>query len=622
MIHRCRTLCPVLAAVILLAAAPGVPGAELTFTASVDRTKVGLDDPLTLTVSVSGRDIGGLSEPELPSLNRLEIIGTNTSSSSQFSFVNGKMTSSKTYDFIYTLRPVEVGKASIGPATLKFKGETYRTEPIEIEVVAGTVSGKPPAGTSPGSAAPAPPATPEVQVGEDLFLRAHFDRTKVYVGQQVTVTYSLYNRTTLANVQYGALPPFTGFWVEEMYNADRLNFQQQVIEGKRYQVAVLKKLALFPTTAGQIQVEPMELLCDIRVRSRDIFDSFWGRTKRAKIASQPMTISVQALPQEEKPAGFSGAVGRFSLTAKLDQGQVKAGEPLQLTLEISGQGNMKTISPPALPILDNFTSFEPEVVEKPSTQGDRIGGTKTYRYVLIPKEEGQYQIQAFHLDYFDPQEQGYRMTSTKPLDIRVLAGEPSDLPLAVGLGREEIKILGKDIRYIKPNTAVLKDQGDDLLHNRAFLALQVVPLMAIAVAAVARKRRDRISHDIGYARWRRAHRTARRGLKAAHGTLKSGSTAQFCSAVHKTMCEYLGDKLNISASGITSQQLQERLERMDVPNDLVQEVLVCLQTCDYSRFAPDSAQFAGREELLERVRNVIRRLEKSGLQNRSWDVTK
>jgi hypothetical protein len=452
-----------------------------------------------------------------------------------------------------------------------------------------------------------------VQLGDDLFVSAHFDREEVFLGQQVTVSYILYSRTSLANVQYGQVPAFTGFWAEKIYDADRLNFRQQVIGGKRYEVAVLKKLALFPTSVGEIQVDPMELVCDVRVRSRDFFDSFWGRTKRVRITSKPMTITVKPLPEAGKPRDFGGAVGQFTLQARVDHREVKAGEPIELVLEIGGRGNLKTLSPPELPALEGFTKFEPEVREKISSADDKIGGSKTYQYVLIPKEQGEYRIEAVSLSYFDPVQKSYRRASTEPLAIEVLPGETGGLSLPVGLGREEIKIVGRDIRYIKPAMTGLKDQGGDLYRNRAFQILQVVPLVAILVVALARKRRDRISGDVRYARWRRALRAFRKRLRAAQRLMRTESSPQFYGALSRALTDYLGDKLNLSAGGLTCTQLEEELTQRQVDQELIREVVACLDACDFSRFAPTGARLADMETLLKRTRDLISQLEKSGL---------
>ncbi|MFC1683829.1 BatD family protein, partial [Candidatus Zixiibacteriota bacterium] len=459
---------------------------------------------------------------------------------------------------------------------------------------------------------PPPPKPTEELQSDNLFLRAEFDRKKAYPGQQITVTYVLYNRTSLGNVQYGQLPTFSGFWTEEIYNADRLNFQDQVVGGKRYQVAVLKKLALFPTTSGQVKVDPMELVCDLRVRGRDIFD-FFGRSKRVRVTNQPVTITVQPLPAEGKPSGFTGTVGQYTIKASVDSHRIRAGEPLELTVRISGQGNLKTVPAPQLPSLEDFKIFEPEAREKTSSGKDKISGSKTYKYVLIPKEEGQYDIEAMELVYFDPSSSSYRTARTETIAIEVLPGEQQEYPLTMGLGREEIKLLGRDIRYIKPAAGALRNQGDDLYGRRAFQILQIVPLLIIAAVAMVRRHRDRISGDIRYARWRRAPGRARRGLKETHNVMRPESSPQFYALLSKTLSEYLGDKLNLAAGGLTCQQLREELTERRVDRELIKEILDCIDACDHSRFAPTGAQRTDMSSLRERVRDLIDRLERSDL---------
>jgi hypothetical protein len=605
---------PLALAFLILLTAPIVltlaQGEELNFIASVDKTRLGLDDHLVLTVSVSGSDIGGIPEPMLPNLTDFHLVGTNRSSSSQFSLVNGKMTSSKTIDYLYTLRPEKVGRLTIGSATLDFKGTSYRTEPIEVEVVSGSVSGKNPPRT--GVPTPSVPAAPEEVTTNDLFVRVEFDRRTVYVGQQVTATYALYNRANLINVQYGQVPSFTGFWTEEIFDAERLNFQQQVIGGRRYQVAVLKKLALFPTTGGEIEVEPLQLVCDLRQPSRDLFD-FFGRTRRAHISTQPATITVKPLPSEGKPPDFSGAVGQYTLKAAVDETQVAAGEPLELTVEIRGEGNLKTLPPPQLPALDDFRSFDPEISESSSHTGGHIGGSKTYSYVLIPKKEGSYHIAPLTITFFDPEKAQYRQVRSEPIDIRVLPGQEETYPLTVGLNKEEIRVLGKDIRYIKPAPAHLKHQGHPLYRSPFFLIVQAFPLLAMVGAILARRRRDRLSADLPYARRRRALKAARKHLKTAEKLIEGTSSAPFCGAISRGLCKYLADKLNLAATGLTAQELSRELSKRGIAQDLIKQMKDCLSACDLARFAPIGEQAEDRWKLLKEARELISRLERAGL---------
>jgi hypothetical protein len=603
----------VVAAVVMLAApfAPaGAQDEELTFIASVDRTRLGLDDHLVLTVSVSGSDIGGIPEPILPDLEDFQLVGTNRSSSSQYTLVNGKMTSSKTIDHLYTLRPEKTGRLTIGSARLDFRGKSYHSDPIEIEVVKGSAAPRstPQTGTTP----PPAPAAPEELSSDDLFVRVELDRKTAYVGEQITATYALYNRTDLVNVQYGQVPSFTGFWSEEVFNAERLNFQQQVIGGKRYQTAVLKKMALFPTTSGEIEVEPLQLICDLRQRGRDLFD-FFGRTRRVRITTRPVAVTVKALPAQGRPADFSGAVGQYTLTARTDRTQLAAGEPLELTVEVRGKGNLKTLPPPRLPALDGFKSFDPEISESMSRSGGRIEGRKTYRYVLIPKEEGSYSIDPLSLTYFDPAKAVYQRAASEPIAITVLPGQEETYAPGAGLSKEEILVLGRDIRYIKPAPRDLQDRGDPLYSGILFQLVQALPLLAVAGAILARRRRDRLSADVPYARRRRAAKAAGKHLKEAENLIGGTSPAPFCGALHRGLCHYLADKLNLTAAGLTSQDVRRELSRRDIGEDLIGRVIEAMSACDVARFAPGGEQPEDRRGMLSGARELITRLERAGL---------
>lgn len=613
MSFRATHISALLAALLLLAALPGQSRAqdeELTFIASVDRTRLGLDDHLVLTVSVSGSDIGGIPEPILPELEDFQLVGTNRSSSSQYTLVNGKMTSSKTIDHLYTLRPKKIGQLTIGPARLDFRGTSYRTEPIKIEVVKGSAT--PQSTPRAQTQTPSAPTVPEELATDDMFVRVELDRRTVYVGEQVTATYALYNRTNLVNVQYDQIPAFTGFWTEEIFNAERLNFQQQVIGGKRYQVAVLKKMALFPTTSGEIEVEPLQLVCDLRQASRDLFD-FFGRTRRVRITTQPVDITVKPLPAEGQPADFSGAVGQYTLTARIDRTQAAAGEPVELTVEIRGKGNLKTLPPPRLPPLDDFKSFDPEISESISRSGGRIEGRKTYRYVLIPREEGSSLIDAITLAFFDPVRERYQQAGSEPITIQVLPGQEETYSPGTGLSKEEIRILGRDIRYIKPAPGDLRRQGEPLYSHLAFQVIQVFPLLAVLGVILARRRRDRLSADVPYARRRRAMKTARRHLKEAERLIGETSSAPFCAALYKGLCQYLADKLNLTVAGLTSQDLRKELSQRTIDQDLIRRVIDSMSACDLARFAPGGERTEDRRRMLSQARELISRLEKAGL---------
>lgn len=580
---------------------------DLSLTASVDRTRVGVEDQLTLTISASGSGFENLPEPELPSLDHFDILSTNQSSSSQFSIVNGKVSSSKTIDFIYYLAPQKEGTWKIGSAKLKHKGKTYSTEPIDVEVVTGSVQGR----RQPSSRSRPSQPDREVDLKGKLFVQAKADRSEAYVGEQITVTYKLYKRVGLSDVNYQNIPSFTNFWVESLFDAKRLNFRSEVVNGVRYDVAPLKQLALFPTTDGTYTIDPLSLSCQVPVRGRDMFnlDSFFGRSKPVTIKTEPIVVKVLPLPPEAPP-GFRGAVGTYHISASVDKAQVQANQPVTLTVRITGAGNIKTLPDPVMPPLDDFKKFDSGSTEKIESKKDILKGTKTYTYVLIPRTEGKYTIGPVAFTYFHPQEKRYKTVKTRSLGITASPGEAEEEPVAYSLSKSGIEVFGKDIRYIKPNMTGLENHGRFLYQNRWFQLIQLLPLLAVVVAVFYRRHADRISQDVGYARLRRAYRRAQLRLKEANRLIEEDSPEKFYACVSKAITDYVGDKLNISAAGITTDQLAEELDEKGVSEEIREKLVSCLNECDFARFAPAGRSKNDIRQVLDSARSVIRMMEK------------
>ena len=582
---------------------------DLSLTASVDRTKVGLKEQLTLTISANGSGFDKLPEPELPALDKFEMLGSHQSSSSQFSIINGQVSSTKTIDFIYYLSPRQTGTWKIGSAKLKYKGKTYTTESINVEVVTGTVQQQRQQRQQPRSRSPLSQQREKVDIRGNLFIKATVDKKEAFVGEQITVTYKLYKRIGLSDVSYQNIPSFTNFWVESLFDAKRLQFRHEVLDGVRYDVATLKRLALFPTTDGTFTIEPLSLSCEVPVRSRDIFNSFFGRSQPVTIETDPITITVQSLPPDAPP-GFAGAIGEYTISASVDKVQVEANQPITLTVRVSGTGNIKTLPDPILPPLSDFKRFDSESTENTSSKGDILRGSKTFKYVLIPKTEGRYTIDPVTFTHFDPKAEEYKTVKTRPIVIKATPGEAEEEPVAYGLSRSEIEVVGRDIRYIKPNAASLENQGRFLYQNTWFQLLQLIPLCAIAIALIYRRHSDRINQDVQYARLRRAYRRAQQRLKEANRLIEGESPEEFYACVSKAVTDYVGDKLNISATGTTTDQIADKLEEKGISEEVKQKLISCLNECDFYRFAPSGRSKKDIREVLNSAQAVIKRMEK------------
>ena len=597
-----RTLFLILVSHILIDSA--VCAGDLSLTASVDKTKVGTDDQLTLTLSASGSGFETLPEPELPSLDNFDVLGSHQSSSSQFSIVNGQVSSSKTIDFIYYLSPRQAGTWKIGSAKLTYEGKTYTTEPVTVEVVAGTVQPRQQPRSRPRWSQP----EEEIDIKDNLFVKAIVDKKEVCVGEQITATYTLYKRISLSDVRYQNVPSFTNFWVESLFDAKQLKFSREVLNGVRYDAAVLKRLALFPTTDGTFTIEPLALSCQVPVRRYDLFDSFFGRSKPVTLMTDSITLIVHPLPPDAPP-GFAGAVGRYRISASVDKVQVEVNEPITLTVRVSGTGNIKTLPDPTLPSLSNFKRFDSESSEQVSSKEDALSGSKTYNYVLIARSEGTFVIDPASFAFFDPNAKSYKTVTTKPITVTATPGAAEE-QASYGLSRAEIEVVGRDIRYIKPNVVSLDNQGRFLYQSRWFQLIQLLPVLAVVVAAAYRRHTDRMDQDVRYARSRRANRRAQQSLKEAGRLMEKGSPEAFFACASKAMTDYVGDKLNISATGMTTDQVAVELERRGVSEEIRKKLISCLDECDFARFAPSGRSKNDIRHVLDEARAVIRIMEK------------
>lgn len=572
---------------------------EINFTASVDRTQVGLDDQIQLTVSVQGQDIGRVPNPELPDLTDFDRLGSTSSQSTSISIINGRMSQQQTISFIYFLRPKRTGALTIGPCKLNFKGQTYTTEPITIQVEKGSVQ-KPQA--QPRISPFEPPTQEAVPIEGNLLLVASPNKRTVYKGEQMTVDFTLYTRLQLGNLSLDKLPNFSGFWVEKLYDAQQLNFQERAINGKRYSACLLKKVALFPMQTGELTIEPMSLVGTVIRPARSFFD-FFDETEPVKIQSQSIKINVLPLPETGKPADFSGGVGQFNIKASLKPDSSVNGEPVNLTIRISGVGNVKLIDKPSLPSIAGLKILDPEVVDKVATEGGKISGYKEFKYPILPQRDGRHEIPSIKLSYFDPSDKSYHTIGTEKISFTATGTAKI---VSSTLTETGIKVLGTDIHHIKPNLTSLSSQSG--IVPIWLILLYPVSLVILIAGVVYQKHRQRLEKDIGYARRLRSGRMMKKRFAEATKFLAQKNEKDFYSALARAVFGYVGDRFNIQAMGMTKEQLREELIPKGIDEELLNRLLKIIDTCDAARFSPSLVAAINPQELLQETKELLNKL--------------
>jgi hypothetical protein len=589
------------AACILTFALSAAVAAELNFSADADRTTVGLGEQFQLTVTVEGTNIGGAPRPQIPSLDDFDQLGSTSSQSTNISFVNGRMTQQNNISFIYFLSPKRVGNLTIPPFKLSFKGTTYETQPIAITVTKESQA-PPPSRQQQQSPFGFPGRAQPRSAGRGgVVLTSSADRTSVYQGEQVTVTFVLYTQAQVGDLGIKDMPGFTGTWAEKLFDAKELNWRNSTYNSQRYSAATVKQVALFPTQSGPLKIDKMTVSGQTVVSGGFFFDS----AEPFEVSSDPITIDVKPLPEAGKPQDFGGGVGDFKVTAALSGDSSVGGEPLTLMVKVAGTGNIGLVGEPKLAPLSGVKVLSPETKVTTRTADGRVAGERTFNYPLIPTADGKFVIPEITMGFFNPKSGAYYTQTTPRLEF-VATGATGKTPL---LETESgVKTLGTDILHIKSTF----DQQSPFANRHsplAFLGWLFYPagLIVFGIGLLLGQHRRRLEQDRGYARRSRSSRLVKKGLAEATRLLAQGDEREFHAALNRAVVRYVGDRFNLETSGMTGEQIQAELSSRNMDADTISSLLELIASCDAARFSPGIARCTPKETL-DKARMVLERL--------------
>ncbi len=587
---------------------PGIAFSQ-TFTASVDNTTVGMNDQFQISFTFSGKDVNGIKSFNPPSFDGFMVLsGPNQSTS--MSIVNGAVSASATYS--YYLQAKSTGKFTIGAATINYSGRNFTTQPLEITVEKGQpkqLSNSQGGGTT-------------RDIGDNLFILATADRQRAYMGQQVTVTYKLYTRLGIASqLQVSKLPSYEGFWAEEINVPNTIGFTTDTYNGKQYKVGLLKKVALFPNQLGELSVTPLVLDVPVQVQSRqrsggDIFDQFFNdpffnnvQTVNYTAKSNTIKLHVIPLPSGNVPKSFNGAVGNYTLSSQINPTTVKANEPLTLKITLSGQGNIQLLNMPEIELPTGFDKYDPKTSEQIDRTGT-ISGSKGFEYLIVPRVAGTKTISPIHFSYFNPEMGSYVTLSTPTYSINVEQGTGTGNTEVTGYTKEEIKLLGQDIRYIKTDYDDLREGSDIQLFGFGFWTATLVPLFALGGLVTWKRKQDRLSGNVQLLRYRRAEKIARKRFKTARTLMESNNQAGFYGEISQALFGYLEDKLHIPKSEVSLDRAVGELQKRVINGQLIVNLKDCIEKCEFARFAPGNVKDA-MNDMYNQLTDVVIEIEKS-----------
>ena len=565
-----------------------------------------------------------------PSFEHFTVVGGPfNSSSSSVQIVNGSMSRTVNNTYSYVLRAEKEGDFTIGSASIVVNGNTIKSEPYQISVVkdASSASVASQGGSQTSSQSQQATTDPKVSC-QDLFLKVFPSRRSAYIGEPVVLTYKLYTRVPVSQLSVSKMPSYGGFWMKEANeNNGTLRQSSEVVNGVEYTTAEVKKVVLIPQKSGKLSVEPMGIECVAQIvtqrsnqQSNDPFDIFFNdpffsrnyTNVQKNIETAPLTLDVKSLPEDGKPAGFTGAVGNYNFSASIDRTEAATNEALNLSLTVSGSGNLELLNMPTPNFPPDFEVYDPKVTSGVEANGQGMSGTRKAEYLVIPRRAGDFTISPMEFSYFDPAKQQYVTLKSSPMSVKVNkgAGDDSDGGGLYASNQEGIKYLGSDIRHIKTSATKLKNTEQHFFGSVVYFVILLTLFLVFLVALLLLKKRRQFKQDVVLVRNKQATKVAKGRLKNAYKFLKAQDQKHFYEEMSQALWGYISDKLGIERSVLSMDTVKEAMMGKGIDEALADEFVGTLDTCEFARFAPGDAA-SKMQGLYDKGMNVIMKVEKT-----------
>ena len=568
-----------------------------------------------------------------PSFEGFNVVGGPfTSTSSSISMTGAGVTRTVRNTYTYALQAYQEGTFHIGAASMTVGGNKITSEPFEIKVVpddgsngggAGGYSG----GGSGQSQSQQSSSDPEVS-GKDLYLKVVPSKKSVYVGEQLVLTYKLYTRVPVSSLSVEKMPSYAGFWTKDISdnNGGTLRQSSEYINGVEYTVAEIQKMVIVPQRSGSLTLDPMSIECVAQIRtesnrrSNDPFDVFFNdpffnrniKNVQKQLSSSSLTIDVKNLPVADKPASFAGAVGNYTFKSEIDKTELSTNDAFTLTYTVSGQGNVELLQMPTPVFPPDFEVYDPKITTSVDHNAQGLTGTKKAEYLVIPRRAGSFNIAAAEFSYFNPATGAYQTLTSDAYSLNVQKGKDSDSDGGSGIyasNQEDIKYLGSDIRHIKRDDAKLRPMHATFFGSATYFVALLGLLLLFIILLLVLKKREQLTQDTAANRNRKADKVARGRLKNALQYLKAKDQEKFYVEMSQALWGYIADKTGIERSKLSMDTVSEAMHAKNVPDDLTQQFVDTLNSCEFARFAPGNAE-EKMDELYQKGIEVISKAEK------------
>jgi len=525
--------------------------------------------------------------------------GPMQSSSTSVQIINGKTTREESYTFSFILEAFNEGVFTIKPAEAVVDGKKYKSNAVSIEV-------KKSDDHSPATKAKPTPDEEIPQTDDELFVRAYVNNTNPYQGEQVIIHYKIYTRVPVTRYSVERLPSYQGFWSENLTDRDGSRQpESRIINGHRYKIAEIRRVALFPQRSGKMTIEPLEIECMVRVTERrrreSLFEEFFStpfdrsRTVQRTIKSNKIELNVKPLPTQNQPASFTGLVGDFKMSANIDNDNVNINDAITLNVNISGNGNLRMSKAPKISFPHNLDIYDPRTTDDINLSRTGVRGSRNFEYLIIPRTDGEFEIHPIEISYFNPAKSKYITLSSDPFKFNV-EETPSAKAIPGTISGREVKYIDSDIRHIYLRNISLYPAGKLFFRSPQFYLLLGLPALLFLVFILLYYRKLKNEENISYRRTKLANKAAKKHLKSALKLLKQNKDKEFFDEIFKALWGYLSNKMNIPVSELSKDNVRNKLKEKNIPGEIIDEFINTLDHCEYARFSPGD-----KEENMDKV---------------------
>lgn len=572
-------------------------------------------DQVRLVFTVNSQDIKDFRAPSIKGFDVL--MGPSRSQQSSIQIINGKRTSNSSTAFTYILLAGSPGTYTIPAASVEVNGEKVFSNAISIKVLPQDQNSGNSGNNGGGSASSSRSQAAGSRISaNDLFITATASKTTVHEQEAILLTYKVYTVVNLRQL-YGKMPDLKGFHTQEVELPQQKTFTLEHYKGRNYNTTVWSQYVLFPQQTGKLEIPSITFdgVVAQQTVSDDPFDAFFNGggyvEVKKKITTPKVVINVQPLPA--KPAGFSGAVGEFKLASSINATDVKTNDAVTIKLTLSSTGNMKLIGTPEVKFPQDFEIYDPKVTDDYKLTNSGLTGTKTFEYLAIPRHAGNFTIPAVEFTYFDLKSNSYKTLKTEAYNLKVAKGQGNaDQVISDFTNKESVKMLGKDIRFIKLGDSSLRPKGDFFFGTVGYYLCYLIPLLLFVVFAVIYRQKALENANVAKVKTKKANKVATRRMKLAGKLLAENKKNEFYDEVLKALWGYISDKLSIPVSQLSKDNIEAELTNYGVQEALIAEFIGVLNECEYARYAPGNENeamdkvYSASVEVISKMENSIK----------------